>query len=81
MSSGPLPHAHQTDATQVETAGPSTRLLNGDQSAAYVSLSKAHLMRLAREGAVRSYKLGKFRRFAVEDLDQFIEGCREGGGR
>lgn len=51
---------------------------NADEAAAYCSMSKRHLLRLAREGRVRGEQIvkGGHWRFHVDWLDHFLSGGR-----
>ena len=57
---------HAVDASQ---------LMNKTDAAAYLGLSEAFVLRLAREGRVRSYRIGRFVKFDPKDLDAFAASC------
>lgn len=58
--------------TQTITA---SRLMTKDDAARYVGLSGAFLLRLARQGRIRSYRVGRFVRFDPTDLDAYVLSC------
>ena len=51
-------------------------LLDYAAAAAYLGATQSFLRRLVLEKRVRYYKVGKFVRFRVEDLDAFVEEGR-----
>ncbi len=56
------------------------RLLNVGQAAAYLGVSAASLRKWSNEGLVPVYRTpGGQRRFATEDLDEFMQSMREPG--
>ena len=57
---------HAVDASQ---------LMNKTDAAAYLGLSEAFVLRLAREGRVRSYRIGRFVKFDPKDLDAYAASC------
>ena len=54
-------------------------ILNLKEASDYLSLSKSKLSELALQKKIRSYKIGKCRRFNVNDLNAFLEAHMEGG--
>jgi len=54
-------------------------ILNLKQASEYLSISKSKLSTLALQKRIRSYKIGKCRRFHVDDLEDFLEAHVEGG--
>lgn len=50
-------------------------LMNKTDAASYVGLSEAFLLRLARQGRIRSYKVGRFVKFHPADLDGYVTSC------
>ena len=52
-----------------------SRLMNKTDAAAYLGLSEAFVLRLAREGRVRSYRIGRFVKFDPKDLDAYAASC------
>jgi len=52
-----------------------SRLMNKKDAAQYVGLSEAFLLRLARQGRIRSYKVGRFVKFHPTDLDGYVTSC------
>jgi len=52
-----------------------SRLMNKQDAAAYLGLSEAFVLRLARQGRVRSYRIGRFVRFDPRDLDAYAASC------
>ena len=56
------------------------RLLNVGRAASYLGVSAASLRKWSNDGLVPVYRTpGGQRRFAVEDLDQFMQSMREPG--
>jgi excisionase family DNA binding protein len=54
------------------------RLLNVGQAAGYLGVSAASLRKWSNAGLVRVYRTpGGQRRFATEDLDDFVRSMRE----
>jgi excisionase family DNA binding protein len=47
-------------------------MLTRDSAAAYLAVSKRTLDRLVQAGELRAYRIGRHRRFRVEDIDSFI---------
>jgi excisionase family DNA binding protein len=47
------------------------QLLTADQLAARWQVPKAHVYRLAREGKLQAVKLGRYRRFALDAVENF----------
>lgn len=52
-----------------------SRLMSKTDAANYVGLSEAFLLRLARQGRVRSYRIGRFVKFDPRDLDAYAASC------
>ena len=52
-----------------------SQLMNKTDAAAYLGLSEALVLRLAREGRVRSYRMGRFVKFDPKDLDAYAASC------
>ena len=50
-------------------------LVGKHEAAAYLSVSEAYIMRLARQGRVRSYRVGRWVRFDLTDLDAYVATC------
>jgi excisionase family DNA binding protein len=64
-------------ATESETTA---RLLNVGQAAEYLGVSAASLRKWSNDGLVATYRTpGGQRRYARDDLDQFIDSMRETG--
>jgi excisionase family DNA binding protein len=62
------------------TASPNARLLNVGQAAEYLGVSSASLRKWSNDGLVPTYRTpGGQRRYARDDLDQFIDSMRETG--
>jgi excisionase family DNA binding protein len=56
------------------------RLLNVGRAAAYLGVSAASLRKWSNEGLVPVYRTpGGQRRFAISDLDEFMQSMREPG--
>lgn len=58
-----------------ENAVPASALMGKQSAAVYVGLSEAFLLRKARQGEIRSYKIGKAVRFHPSDLDAYVATC------
>lgn len=56
------------------SVNPST-LMDKTDAAAYLGLSEAYMLRLARQGRVRSYRIGRFVKFDPADLDAYAASC------
>ena len=54
-------------------------ILNLHEASQYLSISKSKLSELALQKKIRSYKIGKCRRFRINDLEDFLESHAEGG--
>ena len=54
------------------------RLLTVEQCANLLGLSRASLYPRLASGEIKSIKLGKLRRIAVEDLEAFVQRLRKG---
>lgn len=56
----------------------SPRVIGVKEAATYLSCSVRFIRRLVAERRIRHYKVGKFLRFDLKDLDNFLEqGLRE----
>jgi excisionase family DNA binding protein len=51
----------------------SPRVIGVDDAAAYLSVPVRFIRRLVAEKRIRYYKVGKYVRFDLRDLDRFIE--------
>lgn len=51
----------------------SPRVIGVDDAAAYLSVPVRFIRRLVAEKRIRYYKVGKYVRFEIRDLDAFIE--------
>jgi excisionase family DNA binding protein len=51
-----------------------TRMLNAQDVAVMLQVSKSMLYRLVKEKEIKSYKVGKLRRFLLEDVVQYLSG-------
>lgn len=51
-------------------------LLKAQEAAAYLRLSPRHLWTITQRGEVTAIKLGRSVRYALTDLDAYIEQCR-----
>ena len=65
----------------METSKSSSKLLDADQAIAYLRLDYNKrpleaLWRYRRMGLIRGYKIGRFVRYRVEDLERFIQDRR-----
>jgi excisionase family DNA binding protein len=59
-------------------ASPAARLLNVGQAAEYLGVSSASLRKWSNDGLVPTYRTpGGQRRYARDDLDEFIDSMRE----
>lgn len=56
---------------------PLVRMLRSDQVCIMLQISKSLLMRLVREKKIRSYKIGRLRRFLLEDILNYLTGNEE----
>jgi excisionase family DNA binding protein len=54
-------------------------ILNLKEASQYLNISQSKLSGLALKKEIRSYKIGKCRRFNVKDLNEFLESHAEGG--
>ena len=54
-------------------------ILNLREASQYLNISQSKLSGLALQKKIRSYKIGKCRRFHIKDLDEFLESHAEGG--
>ena len=54
-------------------------ILNLNDAAHHRSLPGSKLSGLALQKKIRSYKIGKCRRFHIKDLNEFLESHAEGG--
>jgi excisionase family DNA binding protein len=53
-------------------------ILNLREASEYLSISKSKLSEMALKKEIRSYKIGKCRRFHIKDLNEFLESHAEG---
>jgi excisionase family DNA binding protein len=51
-----------------------TRMLNAQDVAVMLQVSKSMLYRLVKEKELKSYKVGKLRRFLLEDVVEYLSG-------
>jgi excisionase family DNA binding protein len=51
-----------------------TRMLNAQDVAVMLQISKSMLYRLVKEKDLKSYKVGKLRRFLLEDVVEYLSG-------
>jgi len=51
-----------------------TRMLNAQDVAIMLQISKSMLYRLVKEKELKSYKVGKLRRFLLEDVVAYLSG-------
>ncbi len=51
-----------------------TRMLNPQDVATMLQISKSMLYRLVKEKELKSYKIGKLRRFLLEDVVEYLSG-------
>jgi excisionase family DNA binding protein len=54
-------------------------ILNLKEASRYLNISQSKLSGLALQKKIRSYKIGKCRRFHIKDLNEFLESHAEGG--
>jgi len=54
-----------------------TRMLNAQDVAVMLQISKSMLYRLVKEKELKSYKVGKLRRFLLEDVVAYLSGSIE----
>ncbi|HUJ70586.1 MAG TPA: helix-turn-helix domain-containing protein [Syntrophorhabdales bacterium] len=54
--------------------GPPQRMLKMSEICEILQVSKNTLGKLLRDGAVKSYKIGRLRRFAAEDIMDYLAG-------
>jgi len=54
--------------------GPPQRMLKMNEICEILQVSKNTLGKLLKDGAVRSYKIGRLRRFAAEDIMEYLAG-------
>jgi excisionase family DNA binding protein len=75
MSTKAAPHSLPTDlpalAPSVASNLNASRLLTADDLAERWSVPKAHVYRLARNGAIPCVELGRYRRFRIEAIEAF----------
>ncbi len=62
-----------------ETTEVKARLMKCRDAARYLCISERTLWTLQNEGKVRAVKMGRLIRFDPEDLDLFIEQCKNRG--
>lgn len=53
------------------------RMLNREETAAYLAVSTRTLDRLIHSGELPAYRIGGHRRFRLEDIDSFIDSRKE----
>jgi excisionase family DNA binding protein len=56
---------------------PPMRLLKAEEVIQMLRISRSCLDRLVRQGKLKSYKLGRLRRFILDDVLSYLEGSRE----
>jgi excisionase family DNA binding protein len=66
-----------SSAMAVESDTVRHRLLNIEQAADYLNASVRFVRDRRRDGHIRAVKLGGLLRFDPNDLDAYIESCRE----
>lgn len=54
-------------------------ILNLKEASQYLNISQSKLSGMALKKEIRSYKIGKCRRFHIKDLNEFLEAHAEGG--
>ena len=54
-------------------------ILNLKQASEYLNISQSKLSGMALKKEIRSYKIGKCRRFHIKNLNEFLEAHAEGG--
>ena len=54
-------------------------ILNLKEASQYLNISQSKLSGMALKKEIRSYKIGKCRRFNIKDLNEFLEKHAEGG--
>ena len=54
------------------------RLLTVDETAEYLRVDRSTVYRLERDGAIRSVRVGRRRRFRPQDLLAYLESERDG---
>ena len=54
-------------------------ILNLKEASQYLNISQSKLSGMALKKEIRSYKIGKCRRFSIKDLNEFLESHAEGG--
>jgi excisionase family DNA binding protein len=54
-------------------------ILNLKEASQYLNISQSKLSGMALKKEIRSYKIGKCRRFHINDLYEFLEKHAEGG--
>ena len=62
-----------------EVPGPN-RLLSADDVAEHLLIPRSTVMKFQREGRIPSVKVGKHRRFLMEDVEAFVLELRELAG-
>ncbi len=55
----------------------SVRMLKTDEVCRMLQVSKSFLMKLVRENRIRSYKMGRLRRFSLEDVLEYLARSEE----
>ena len=56
-------------------------ILNLREASQYLSISQSKLSEMALKKEIRSYKIGKCRRFHIKDLNEFLEKHIEGDNK
>lgn len=54
-------------------------ILNLKEASQYLNISQSKMSEMALKKEIRSYKIGKCRRFHINDLNKFLESHAEGG--
>ena len=55
----------------------SPRMLNTEQAAAYLGISKKTVYNLTKNGQIISCKIGNSRKYDIQDLENFIQECKQ----
>ena len=56
-------------------------ILNLKEASQYLNISQSKLSGMALKKEIRSYKIGKCRRFHIKDLNEFLEAHAEGDNK
>ena len=62
-----------------EVPAPVRVLVNLDEAATYLAVSRRHVERLIAAGTLAPVRLGRAVRLVVRDLDNYVELLRSGG--